>query len=44
MKKVVCIGGGSGQAALLRGLKQVDDISITAVVTVADDVFPYFLT
>ncbi len=37
MKKVVCIGGGSGQAALLRGLKQVDDISITAVVTVADD-------
>lgn len=37
MKKVVCIGGGSGQSALLRGLKQVDDISLTAIVTVADD-------
>jgi len=37
MEKVVCIGGGSGQSALLRGLKQVAGIELTAIVTVADD-------
>jgi uncharacterized cofD-like protein len=33
---VVAIGGGTGLATLLRGLKQ-HDLSITAIVTVADD-------
>ena len=37
MKKVVVIGGGTGQSALLRGLKQVDNIELYAIVTVADD-------
>ena len=37
MKKVVVIGGGTGQSALLRGLKQVPDIELTTIVTVADD-------
>src|SRR5918993_1445402 len=34
--KVVAIGGGTGLATLLRGLKR-HDVSITAIVTVADD-------
>ena len=33
---VVAIGGGTGLATLLRGLKR-HDVSITAIVTVADD-------
>jgi uncharacterized cofD-like protein len=37
MKKVVCIGGGTGQSALLRGLKQIDGIELSAIVAVADD-------
>ncbi|MBQ2213576.1 MAG: YvcK family protein [Erysipelotrichaceae bacterium] len=37
MKKVVVIGGGTGQSALLRGLKQVENIELYAIVTVADD-------
>ncbi|MBR6958079.1 MAG: YvcK family protein, partial [Erysipelotrichaceae bacterium] len=37
MKKVVVIGGGTGQSALLRGLKQVESIELYAIVTVADD-------
>ena len=37
MKKVVVIGGGTGQSALLRGLKQIKDIKLTTIVTVADD-------
>ena len=37
MKKVVVIGGGTGSSVILRGFKQLDDISLTAVVTVADD-------
>ncbi|MBQ9840180.1 MAG: uridine diphosphate-N-acetylglucosamine-binding protein YvcK [Erysipelotrichaceae bacterium] len=37
MKKVVVIGGGHGQAAVLRGLKDIDSISLTTIVTVADD-------
>lgn len=35
--KVVVIGGGTGQSTILRGLKLVKDIDITAIVTVADD-------
>lgn len=39
MKKlhVVVLGGGTGQATLLRGLKNLDHIKLTAIVTVADD-------
>ena len=37
MKNVVVIGGGSGQSVILKGLKQVADINITTIVTVADD-------
>ena len=36
-KKVVVIGGGHGQSLICRALKQIDDISISAIVTVADD-------
>lgn len=36
-KKIVVIGGGHGQSAILRGIKKIDDIDITAIVTVADD-------
>lgn len=36
-KKVVVIGGGHGQSTILRGLKEIEDIDITAIVTVADD-------
>jgi uncharacterized cofD-like protein len=36
-KKVVVIGGGHGQSTILRGIKYIDDIDITAIVTVADD-------
>lgn len=35
-KKVVTIGGGSGQFALLSGLRNLDGIDITAVVSMAD--------
>jgi uncharacterized cofD-like protein len=34
---VVVIGGGSGQSTILRGLKLIEDIHLTAIVTVADD-------
>ena len=37
MKKVVVIGGGTGQSAILRGLKLVKNIDLTTIVTVADD-------
>lgn len=37
MKKVVVIGGGTGSSVLLRGFKLLDNIKLTAVVTVADD-------
>lgn len=37
MKKVAVIGGGTGQSALLRGLKQVEDIELYTIVAVADD-------
>ena len=29
MKKVVVIGGGTGQSALLRGLKKIENIKLT---------------
>ncbi len=37
MKKIVVIGGGHGQSAICRGIKNLEDVNITAVVTVADD-------
>ena len=37
MKKIVVIGGGHGQSAICRGIKNLEDVDITAVVTVADD-------
>lgn len=35
-KKVLTIGGGSGQYALLSGLRELDHLDITAVVSMAD--------
>ena len=37
IKKVVVIGGGHGQSLICRALKQIDNITISAIVTVADD-------
>lgn len=37
MKNVVVIGGGTGLAVMLRGLKQLQNINLSAIVTVADD-------
>ncbi len=37
MKNIVVIGGGHGQSTILKGLKGIDDIHISAIVTVADD-------
>jgi uncharacterized cofD-like protein len=36
-KKVVVIGGGHGQSMICRGIKNIPNIDITAIVTVADD-------
>lgn len=36
-KRVVVIGGGHGQAAICRGIKHIEHIDISAIVTVADD-------
>lgn len=36
-KKVVVMGGGHGQSTICRGIKNIDDIAISAIVTVADD-------
>jgi uncharacterized cofD-like protein len=36
MKKIVTIGGGSGQFVLLSGLRDIPDIDITAIVSMAD--------
>ncbi len=36
-KQVVVLGGGRGQATLLRGLKHLDHIHLSSLVTVADD-------
>lgn len=35
--KVVVFGGGKGQSAILRGLKQIPELQLSAIVTVADD-------
>lgn len=35
--KVVVIGGGHGQSAICRGIKNIENLDITAIVTVADD-------
>ena len=37
MKNVVVIGGGHGLSTILKGIKQIKDINISAIVTVADD-------
>ncbi|MBQ9425582.1 MAG: uridine diphosphate-N-acetylglucosamine-binding protein YvcK [Erysipelotrichaceae bacterium] len=37
MKDVVAIGGGHGLSAILNGIRNIDDIRISAIVTVADD-------
>lgn len=37
IKKVVVIGGGTGQSIILRGLKVLPDIELSTIVTVADD-------
>ncbi|MBR4421268.1 MAG: uridine diphosphate-N-acetylglucosamine-binding protein YvcK [Erysipelotrichaceae bacterium] len=37
MKKVTAIGGGHGLSAILKGIKDIPDIEISAIVTVADD-------
>ena len=36
-KKIVVIGGGHGQSAICRGIKNIPDVEISAIVTVADD-------
>lgn len=35
--RVVVIGGGHGQSTICRGIKNIPDLDITAIVTVADD-------
>ncbi len=37
MKNVVAIGGGHGLSAILSGIRKIEDIRISAIVTVADD-------
>lgn len=37
MKNVVVIGGGHGLSVILRGIKHIKDIKLSAIVTVADD-------
>lgn len=37
MKNVVVIGGGHGLSAILSGIRSINDINISAIVTVADD-------
>lgn len=37
MMRIVVLGGGKGQSALLRGLKHLDNVHLSAIVTVADD-------
>jgi uncharacterized cofD-like protein len=37
MKKIVTVGGGTGSFTVLSGLKHIPDISITAIVSMADD-------
>ena len=37
MKDIVAIGGGHGLSAILSGIRDLEDVKITAIVTVADD-------
>lgn len=37
MKNVVAIGGGHGLSTILRSIKDIDGINVSAIVTVADD-------
>ena len=37
MKDIVVIGGGHGLSAILSGIRDIEDIKISAIVTVADD-------
>ncbi|MBR2802384.1 MAG: uridine diphosphate-N-acetylglucosamine-binding protein YvcK [Erysipelotrichaceae bacterium] len=37
MKNIVVFGGGHGQSTILSGIKSVEDVALSAVVTVADD-------
>ena len=37
MARIVVIGGGTGLSVLLRGIKNLEDAALTAVVSVADD-------
>ena len=37
MKKIVVIGGGHGMSTILRGVKHIKNIHLSAIVTVADD-------
>ncbi len=37
MKKIITIGGGNGQPVVLRALKEIEDIDISAIVTTMDD-------
>lgn len=37
MKNVTAIGGGHGLSAILKGIRTIEDIKISAIVTVADD-------
>ena len=37
MKNITVIGGGTGLSILLRGIKKLDNINLSAIVTVADD-------
>ena len=36
MKKIVVIGGGTGLSSMLMGMKNLEDIELSAIVTVAD--------
>ena len=36
-KKIVIIGGGHGTSTILRGIKYIDNLDISAIITVADD-------
>lgn len=37
MKNIVVVGGGSGVSSILRGIKNIDGINTSAIITVADD-------
>lgn len=36
-EKIVVIGGGTGLSSMLKGMKRLEDVDLTAIVTVADD-------